>query len=340
MTRWGSVCVALVVAGAVFSAPAQGASVVYIKKNDVWMARADGSGKVRITRNGRRGTGNYYFSPSIADDGTVVALKGVFLHSFRPNGKRIVKPRQWAIDPSPALSTEPFNVDLSRNGRIVATENGIYSTYYDPSTSEDRPTLSAKFIDFFKFRGTPKEVGRTDGFSSYDLPAWIDNRRLLTTTYDIFGAQIVEARLGNMTSGTAFYRDPGRDPLTGTNSFILRDAEMTRKGDKFAVMRRPLQGASSDDPSVGTIQIYRTGNPPSASTPLCAIGPGRRISQSADPSWSPDGKSLLWWEVGRGIFSSRVTSASGCGLKPRLIIRGGLTPDLSKAKVPRRKRGR
>jgi hypothetical protein len=37
-------------------------------------------------------------------------------------------PRQWAIDPSPALSTEPFNVDLTLNGRIVATENGLYST--------------------------------------------------------------------------------------------------------------------------------------------------------------------------------------------------------------------
>jgi hypothetical protein len=340
VTRWGRACLALIVAGAFPCVSAQAASVVYIKRNNVWMARADGSNQVRVSRDGRRGTGNYYFSPSLGDDGTIVALKSVFLHSFRPNGKRIVKPRQWAIDPSPALSTEPFNVDLSRNGRIVATENGIYSTYYDPRTSEDRPTLSAKFIDFFTFRGKPKEVGRTDGFSDYDLPAWIDSQRLLTTTYNIFGAQVVEARVGDMTSGTDFYRDPGRDPLTGTNSFILRDAEMTRAGDKFAVMRRPLQGASSDDPSVGTIQIYRTGNPPSASTPICAIGPARRISQQADPSWSPDGKTLLWWEVGRGIFSSRVTSTPGCGLKPRLIIRGGITPDLSKAKVPRRRRGR
>jgi hypothetical protein len=86
----------------------------------------DGSSQVRVTRDGRRGA--YYFSPSIADDGTIVALKSIFLHSFRPSGERIVAPRQWAIDPSPALSTEPFNVDLTRNGRIVATENGLYST--------------------------------------------------------------------------------------------------------------------------------------------------------------------------------------------------------------------
>ena len=338
MPKWGWVVLTLLTAGVVFTAPAHGASMVFIKKNNVWMARVDGSGQVRVTRDGRRGA--YYFSPSIADDGTIVALKSIFLHSFRPSGERIVAPRQWAIDPSPALSTEPFNVDLTRNGRIVATENGLYSTYYDPRTSEDRPSLTAKFLDFFKFRGRPKEVGRTDGSQDYDLPAWIDSRRLLTTTYNIFGAQVVEARIGQMTSGTDFYRDPGRDPNTGTNSFILADAEMTRDGDKFAVMRRPLLGASSDDPSVGTIQIYRTGSPPSASTPLCAIGPGRRISQQADPSWSPDGKTLLWWEVGRGIFSTRVTSAPGCGLKPRLIVRGGITPDLSKASVPRRRRGR
>lgn len=338
MARWGWVALASLIVSIAFTASAQGASVVYIKKNDVWMARADGSGKVRITRDGR--PGNYYFSPSIADDGTIVALKTIFLHSFRPNGRRIVKPRQWAIDPSPALSTEPFSVDLARNGKIVATENGVYSTFYDPRVSEDRPTLSAKFIDFFKFRGTPKEVGRTDGLQDWDLPAWIDSKRLLTTTYNIFGAQIVEARIGQMTSGTDFYRDPGRDPATGTNSFILSDAEMTRAGDRFAVMRRPLLGSSSDDPSVGTIQIYRTGNPPSASTPLCSIGPGRRIPQQADPSWTPDGKTLLWWEVGRGIFSTRVTSAPGCGIKPRLIVRGGLKPDVSKANLPRRRRSR
>ena len=96
--------------------------MVFIKKGDVWMAKVNGARQVAITRDGK--PGRPYFSPSVADNGTIVALKGIHLHSFKPSGRRIVAARQWAIDPSPTLSTEPFTVDLSPNGRIVATHNG------------------------------------------------------------------------------------------------------------------------------------------------------------------------------------------------------------------------
>lgn len=307
--------------------------MVFIKRGDVWMARPDGSRQLAITKNGT--PGNPYFSPSIADNGTIVAVKGIHLHSFRHSGRRIIRPRQWAIL-GRTLSTEPLTVDLSPNGRIAATDNALYGTYYDPRRSEVRPTLVARFVDFIDFR-TNRSRGETDGYYDYGLPAWIDSRRVITTSYGIFNAQLISAPVGSKTRGTEFYRDPGRDPNTGTNSHILADAELTRARDKVAVVRRPLQGADASDLSVATIQVYRTGNPTSASTPLCQVGPGRRIGPDADPSWSPDGRTLLWWESGRGIFSTRVTSAPGCGLKPRRIVRGASTPDLSRANVPRRR---
>jgi hypothetical protein len=330
----------LVVAGLLIglavAAPAQGASMVFVKKNDVFMSRTDGSRQVRITRDGTRRFP--YFSPSIADNGTIVALKSVFLHSFRPDGRRIVPAREWAITPSPSISTEPVSVDLSPNGRLAATQNLIYSTYYDPRQGGTRPTVAAQFVDFFDFRrNPPKEIGLTDGFYDYNLPAWIDSRTVLTTSYGIFNAQLFTNRVGRRTRGVEFYRDPGRDPQTGTNSFALADAELTRARDMFAVVRRPIRGPAFGDVSAGTIQIYATGSPPTASTPLCTIGPGRRISQEADPSWSPDGRSLLWWENGRGIFSTPVTSAPGCGIRLKRIVPGGLSPDLSRANVPRRR---
>ena len=337
MARFGLIALALLVVGLVAAAPAQSASMVFIKKSNVWMSRVDGSGQVRVTKDGSRG--NPYYSPSIADNGTIVALKGVFLHSFRPNGRRIVRARQWAVDPSPSLSTEPFFVDLSPNGRIAATQNAVYSTFYDPRRSETRPTVSAWFTDFFDFRKSPpKEIGLTDGYYDYNYPAWIDSSRVLSTSYGIFNAQIFTNRVGQRTRGAEFYRDPGRDPDTGTNSYILADAELTRTRNRFATMRRPLR-ADTADLSVGTIQIYRALKPSTASEPLCAIGPGRKIGSEPDPSWSPDGKTLVWYENGRGIHSSPVTSAPGCGLRPRLIVRGAHSPDLSKAKVPRRRRG-
>ena len=325
--------------GLAVAAPAQGASMVFIKKNNIYMSAPDGSRQVRVTRDGRPRFP--YFSPSIADNGTIVALKSIFLHSFRPDGRRIVRPRQWAIDPSPSISTEPVNVDLSPNGRIAATQNLIYSTYYDARRGGTRPTVAAQFIDFFDFRrNPPKEVGLTDGFYDYNIPAWIDSRTVLSASYGIFNAQIFTNRVGRRTRGVEFYRDPGRDPQTGSNSFALADAEMTRARDKWAAVRRPIRGPAFGDVSAGTIQIYRTGSPSTDSTPLCTIGPGRRISQEADPSWSPDGGTLVWWENGRGIFSTPVTSAPGCGIRPERIVRGAISPDLSRANVPRRPRRR
>jgi hypothetical protein len=304
--------------------------MVFIKKNNVWAANPDGSRQVRLTRDGTRG--RPYFSPTIADNGTIVALRGVFLHSFRANGRRIAKPRQWAIDPTPSLSTEPLDLDLSPNGRLVATDNAVYSTFYDPDVSENRPDLKARYVDFADFRRN-KVVGETDSYYDYGSPAWIDSKRVVTSSYGGYNAQILEARVGSKTRGTPFYWDPGRFPDTGMNTFQLADPEVTRSGDKLAVMRRPLLGADADDPTVATIQIYRVAKPPTDSTPLCAIGPGRRIGQAPDPSWSPDGKTLYWWELGRGLFSTRVTSGPGCGLKPKRIIRGAHSPDLSRASI-------
>lgn len=296
------------------------------------MSRSDGSGQVRVSRDGRRGS--FYYSPSIADDGTIVALKGVFLHSFRPNGRRIVRPLQWMINPSRAISTEPFSVDLSPNGRIVATENAIYSTFYDPRTSQDRPEVAAQFVDFTDFRPN-KVIGMTDGYYDYGIPSWIDSRRVLVTSLGIFNAQVLVARVGARTRGRDFFRDPNRNQAAGgTNAFFLRDAEMTRARDKWAAVRRPVLGADIRDARVGTIQVYRTGNPSTASTPLCRVGPRRRISFDADPSWSPDGRTLFWFER-RGIYSTRVTSTCG---RPKLVVRGAVRPDLSRANVPRRRR--
>ena len=61
------------------------------QKNDVWISKTNGKAQKRFTKDGTRG--RPYYSPSIADNGTIVALRGIQLHSFRPNGRRIIKPR-------------------------------------------------------------------------------------------------------------------------------------------------------------------------------------------------------------------------------------------------------
>ena len=88
------------------AAAAHGASVVFVKRNDVWMARLDGSGQLRLTRDGTRRSP--YFSPSIADNGTIVALKGIHLHSFaRTAGGSSGRAsgRSWGRPSPPSRST-------------------------------------------------------------------------------------------------------------------------------------------------------------------------------------------------------------------------------------------
>ena len=260
--------------------------MVFIKKSNVWIARDDGSRQVRLTRDGTRR--RPYFSPTVADNGTIVALKGIHLYSFKPNGRRIVRPRQWAINPSPSLSTEPFSVDLSPNGRIVATHNGIYSTYYDPRTSDIRPTLAAQFVDFFDFRKN-KEVGKTDGYYDYGAPSWIDSRHVLTTSYGIFNAQVLIAEVGDRTSGADYFRDPNRDPATGTNAFVIADAEATRARDSSRSCadrcRAPTPPTSASPRSRSTAPAI-----PRPPRRRCArSAPAAASTTTRDPSWSTDG---------------------------------------------------
>ena len=312
--------VAVLVGTLVVTASAHATSMVFVKNNNVWLARADGSRQVPVTRDGRPGSS--YYSPSIADNGTIVALKDISLHAFRPNGQRIVAPRRWALT-SQAVSTQPLNVDISPNGRIVATDVLSFDMYYDPTKQKHQPQIAAHFIHFADFRRGYKRLSVTDGFYGLGNPAWIDSRRVVATRYGRFSFQVLTALFGPRSQrGTGFYEDP--EDATAV------DAEVTRAGDKWAAMRRPL-GANPLNPALATIAIYRTGSPPTSSSLLCTIGPGRKINDIPDPSWSPDGKTLYWWEEGAGIYATPVTSAPGCGLKPRLIIRGAKTPDLSPA---------
>src|SRR6185436_12809157 len=56
------------------AAPAAADSIVYVKDANVWSARPDGSDQHRLTSDGT--AQDPYSSPSQADDGTIVAVRG------------------------------------------------------------------------------------------------------------------------------------------------------------------------------------------------------------------------------------------------------------------------
>src|SRR3954464_7377313 len=69
------------------AAPAAADSLVYVKNADVWAARPDGTGAVRITADGR--ANDRYGYPTQADDGTVLAVRGNRFYRFDRTGRRL-----------------------------------------------------------------------------------------------------------------------------------------------------------------------------------------------------------------------------------------------------------
>jgi hypothetical protein len=63
-------------AGALVALPATdwADSIVFVKDGDVWLANPDGSGQYQVTLDGT--PNDPHESPSQADDGTIVAIRG------------------------------------------------------------------------------------------------------------------------------------------------------------------------------------------------------------------------------------------------------------------------
>ncbi len=69
-------------------APAVASSIVLVRDGDVWLATLDGGFERRLT------VGGGYASPSMADDGTIVALHGRNFVRLRGDGGMIGDPIQ------------------------------------------------------------------------------------------------------------------------------------------------------------------------------------------------------------------------------------------------------
>ena len=326
-------CAAVIGAAAcalVAPAAADAASIVFIRSHNVWLANGDGSGQVRLTRDGT--AANPYFSPTQADNGTIVALRGpdgrpvvttyggggAKIYRLSPHGKVIGPPRIALFKPLPTLIPRAVAAEVSPNGRTLAISQLLYEASDRPGGRELKAiALNVVYKDLAS--------GRYKGKSELVLqqlwsPSWIDNARLLV--FDQFsqaGAHIYVTPVGRKP--VPFYRDPARSDLVpGWNAYSLGGGELTRAGDKLALARAKIGGGER------TIEIFATRRVSAAPAHRCTLA-GRDISLEPGLTWSPDGNTLSWYEDS-GIWSSRVQlSAPGCGLAPRLVIRGGMAPD-------------
>lgn len=289
-------------------------SLVFIKENNVWLAKPDGSGQYQVTTDGS--ADNPYQSPSQADDGTIVAARkqpnGGPLYRMQQNGELIN-----AISVG-ALIAGPFNPQVSPDGRTVAYEqvfsrnvNGYFETSSD--------------VRFTRTDGsTPNgmgEVGRGAG-----APSWIDSARAFV------GMNQVATTVVPGQAPVEWWSDYDHQPAYFNLGETVEDGEVAPNGN-IAVVR----GEHDDN----TIQLYRSGGDfTSLPKPTCTLlepSPGPAGEKFADPTFSPSGDAIAWQE-GNGVWAEGLPANCADG-EPHLLIAGASEPDWGPAEInpgPRR----
>lgn len=283
------------------AAPAAADSIVYLRDWNVWLANADGSGQYQVTTDGREALP--YLSPSQADDGTIAVAQYDKIKLLRQNGSLIRE-----IDPQPLTNTYSHRVDGSPKYVAISPDGSRIAFSY---VSFEGTTAQAT-TGFVAADGTPLPGNLYNGH-----PSWATNTRSLTSGG--YGShvnlhdqgQAAEARWLNDNAGD------------------LRDPEVNRQGT-FLALVRDAHTEHGTETSVVTYQIVGdvlTGSPDPVPQARCVIGPEATLS---DPSWSPNGQSLVWGEAGNLWTIDR---ADLCAGQPRQLLAGGSAPDWGPAAV-------
>jgi hypothetical protein len=312
---------AVVLAAAVIPATAS-ASIVYVKRGNIWTARPDGSHAHRVTHDGTRRLP--YDHPTQSDGGTIVALRGTDMFRFTQRGRRIGKPRRVSAGLSGPGSLHELAEasEVSPNGKQVALQKTLLQGTYDPNTGRKGMTILAVTVEY-RSASTGKrqrEVHQPGDY--YQSPSWVGNNRLLIfAPYNSYAPEVLVDTLGGSTDGWFSDEHSGEpDPFARQP---LDDGELARAGDRIAFVRGTNVEGDADAAMFEVDTVTSLSEIP---TPFCSFvppGPG----PFSGPSWSPDGASMAWSNRS-GVWTARLNPSSGdCGVTPHMIVGGGKQPD-------------
>ncbi len=271
-------------------------TLVFVKDHNVWMARGDGSGQVRITSDGT--ATSRYTSPTMSDAGTIAAVDGPQIVLMAKNGsvmRRITPP---ALPTSTGHQTQGTvtSAAISPDGKTIAF-----------SALQVNPALRSAVGYVTAATGAP--TGLTTYWSN---PSWVTNSRTLQD-----GGYGSHAMLHEIAGASQHWFDD--EDVYGPDHDDLSDLEVSRDGRWLIAVRGYGSGKH--------IIWYRvngsaqTGAAPADPTPACNTNPDASFE---DPTVSPDGSAAAWTE-GDGIWIK--DGLTDCDSpQPRLAI-----PDASEA---------
>lgn len=328
------ILLALLGATICLNATAQASSLVYVSKDNVWLANPDGSGTYQVTLDGS--ASDPYRYASQAADGTIVAVHGSGANAqivrMSQNGTLLNAPFTTAVP-----GTGPLDSLVSADGSKV-TYWGVtaYSSCYGLCYGLGRTyqvSYASHYVDPSTFNPQWSE------WPSYMNPAWLGNSRNMLFTnsgtvwvYDLGATQSEVNNFAWPSEPFKWFQDnpsagyPGDNMDGGYPDISFEEGAASLDGKRLAI----IIANSNPGQDQYQIMIYSTagdlasGQPPQAPTlARCYILPPSGTSGGIDNnypgsgpiahglSWSPDDTSLAYDYAG-AIYVAKFSSLTDC----------------------------
>src|SRR3954469_2879836 len=215
--------------------PAAADSIVYVKDANVWVARPDGSGAVRITPDGT--TSDRYGYTTQADDGTILAVRGTRFHRFDRSGRPLATFGSVLTEkPNIVGAVGPLDARISPDGRTVAYWLGIMGGWYDYATGIYYKDPESAVVYQSAVDGA--QLGDT---VFWEEPSWMPDSRHVLVWEPLNGLtpQVASGEIGadhNHFTGWFRDRETFGDPAGG---HPIGAGELSRDGTRLAALRSP-----------------------------------------------------------------------------------------------------
>lgn len=290
------------------AAPAAG-TITYVKANNVWVARADGSQPRRVTSNGTAATP--WRSPTEADSGHIVAGRGNLIYRMDQWGTvlNVLDPPNIPSSAGELLGGPPAHIAVSPNGARIAY---TYEKYSCPINLACRIRYVTAFTS-----STSVTSPSVWGVTYYDNPSWITNTRVAVND-DL----IDNINLFDLGRGLVHWFD--EDDYT-TDDQPLFDFEVARHAAYATAIRN-----SGDRAHVVFYRVsgnYVNGGRPPIPEGFCAT---TKVVGIATPTLSADGARGAWAEPS-GVWMIALGPTAPCTITPTLVIPGASAPSFSPA---------